>query len=100
MPGLPKERGRIPLDLQKVHRVTISDSPYRPPHGREPSGVTHVSEHLLPMSLCYTTPLPTATLVPTATATPTLTPTVTPTPIPTLPPDQLGGLTGVPDPQC
>lgn len=42
-------------------------------------------------------PMPTPTPLPTATA--TVTPTVTPTPIPTLPPEQLGGLGGVPDPR-
>jgi len=43
------------------------------------------------------TPAPSATPAPTAT--PTRTPTVTPTPIPTLPPEQVGGLEGVPDPR-
>jgi GH35 family endo-1,4-beta-xylanase len=43
------------------------------------------------------TPAPTVTPAPTAT--PTRTPTATPTPIPTLPPEQVGGLEGVPDPR-
>jgi len=43
------------------------------------------------------TPAPSATPAPTAT--PTRTPTATPTPIPTLPPEQVGGLEGVPDPR-
>lgn len=47
------------------------------------------------------TPRPTATLTntPAPTATPTIAPTSTPTPIPTLPPEQVGGLTGIPDPR-
>lgn len=48
-------------------------------------------------------PPPSETLTPSATpaptATPTVTPTATPTPIPTLPPQQVGGLEGVPDPR-
>jgi hypothetical protein len=43
------------------------------------------------------TPAPTTTPAPTET--PTRTPTATPTPIPTLPPEQVGGLEGVPDPR-
>jgi GH35 family endo-1,4-beta-xylanase len=43
------------------------------------------------------TPAPSATPAPTAT--PTVTPTATPTPIPTLPPEQVGGLEGIPDPK-
>jgi hypothetical protein len=43
------------------------------------------------------TPAPSATPAPTET--PTRTPTATPTPIPTLPPQQVGGLEGVPDPR-
>jgi hypothetical protein len=43
------------------------------------------------------TPAPSATPAPTATS--TATPTATPTPIPTLPPEQVGGLEGVPDPR-
>jgi len=43
------------------------------------------------------TPAPTATPAPTEM--PTRTSTVTPTPIPTLPPEQVGGLEGVPDPR-
>ncbi len=64
-----------------------------------------------PMSVAVLAPTSTAT--PTATATPSPTPTdtatpsptpsptatATPTPIPTLPPEQVGGLTGVPDPR-
>ncbi len=44
---------------------------------------------------------PTNTFAPTNTRAPTATtiPTVTPTPIPTLPPEQAGGLQGVPDPR-
>jgi|GEM_PF-1147993 len=60
-----------------------------------------------PTATFTSTPTPTATpantatptVTPTATATPTVTPTATPTPIPTLPPEQVGGLTGVPDPR-
>jgi len=43
------------------------------------------------------TPAPSA--IPAPTATPTRTPTATPTPLPTLPPEQVGGLEGVPDPR-
>jgi GH35 family endo-1,4-beta-xylanase len=43
------------------------------------------------------TPAPTTTPAPTET--PTRTPTATPMPIPTLPPEQVGGLEGVPDPR-
>ncbi len=45
------------------------------------------------------TPLPTPTDTATPSPTPSPTATATPTPISTLPPEQVGGLTGVPDPR-
>ncbi len=48
-----------------------------------------------PTATVTATPSPT----PTDTATPSPTATATPTPIPTLPPEQVGGLSGVPDPR-
>ena len=45
-------------------------------------------------------PAETPTPQPTLTPTPTETPVPTPTPIPTLPPQQVGGLSGTPDPHA
>ncbi len=50
-----------------------------------------------PTSTATPSPTPTDTATPSPTPSPTA--TATPTPIPTLPPEQVGGLTGVPDPR-